>query len=290
MHVRAEDLEAYRDRLWCRLPSLRIHDEDEAAAYLQRVPMCLAFGGYALGVPTMWVAACGVRNPVFPRHSHHDAAVGLVWRAKETLVHSGAAYYGRLFLNKPSFVARSWLATVLAGYPPVKLSQEAQAVSETLKESGPLPTRELGIRSGICDRRVLTKAIEEAQTGLRVTKVEERSDPFTYVWGTLSTLYAQEIDQAKEIPQCVAQRKIVALWLNSLGFTQAGRLARILGWDERIVRNALADLVASKTVVDEVSLEGARGFWVGVCSLLEEGINGPASAGKGPESQGRDAG
>ncbi|HPC45692.1 MAG TPA: hypothetical protein PLJ50_11165 [Candidatus Latescibacteria bacterium] len=290
MQVRVEDLEAYRDRLWCRLPSLRIHDEDEAVAYLERVPMCLAFGGYALGVPTMWTAACGLRKPVFPKHSHHDPAVGLIWRAKETLVHSGAAYYGRLFLNKPSFVARSWLATVLAGYPRVKLSQEAQAVSETLEESGPLPTRELGVRSGIRDRRVLTKALEEAQTALRVTKVEERSDPFTYVWGTLSTLYAQEIDQAKGIPQDVARRKIAALWVNSLGLTQAGRLARILGWDERIARNALADLVTSGTIVDGVSLEGARGVWVGARSLLQEGITGPAVEGKGLESQGRDAG
>ena len=125
---------------------------------------------------------------------------------------------------------------------------------------------------------------------MRVTKVEERSDPFTYVWGTLSTLYAQEIDQAKGIPQDVARRKIAALWVNSLGLTQAGRLARILGWDERITRNALADLVTSGTIVDGVSLEGARGFWVGARSLLQEGITGPAVEGKGLESQGRDAG
>lgn len=256
--VPRERLERYRDTLWRRLPSLRVQDDGAAVSFLHDISMSLAFGGYALGVPTLWVAACGQREPVFPEHSHHDPAVGFVWAAKETLVHSGDVFYGRLFLGKPSFVARNWMATVLAAFPPRALSPAARAVVATLEQHGSLATKELNTRSGIRDRKLLTIALEETQIALKVVKLEERSDPFTYVWGTLDKLFGLEMEDSGAIPEDAARRKIVARWVRNLGAVQIHRLARILGWEPSLVDRPVRDLVESGAIVDEVILEGSN--------------------------------
>lgn len=168
--IAREALDRYRDERWHRKPELKVTDEAQAARFVEEVSCCLAFGGYRLGVPTLWVAACGQRDPDFPEHSHHDPAVGLIWGAKDALVQAGLVHYGRLFLRKPSFIARAWLPTVIAAYPSVELSPQADAIVNVLEQTGPIPTEEVGQRSGITDRKALTDALTEAQIALRVVK------------------------------------------------------------------------------------------------------------------------
>jgi len=252
-------LDRWRDEVWHRTPGRKVTDEVSALRYLAEVSCCLAFGGYDVGVPTLWVAACGERAPAFPKHSHHDAAVGLVWSLKDTLADADVAYYGRLFLRKPSFVARPWLATVVAASPERTLSPAAGAILETLRQTGPLGTEELRQRAGFASRKALVAALEEAQGALAVARVEVRYDPWTYVWGTFDQRYAADQAEAEQIPQGLARRKLVRLWVRLLGVVSPARLATILGWPTRVVEEAVRPLVAEGTLRDDVRIEGRPG-------------------------------
>jgi len=252
-------LDEYRDERWHRTSQLRVTDDARAARFVEEVPCCLAFGGYSLGVPTLWVAACGERKPLFPKHSHHDRAVGLVWGAKETLVEAGVAYYGRLFLRKPSFVARAWFPTVIAAHPEASLSPQADAVVNVLRQTGPISTEEVGQRTGITDRKALTDALSEAQGALEVVKTEERHDPFTYVWGTLDELFAQDLREAEGIPPAIARRKLVRLWVNVCGAVPVRKLASVLAWPQAMVEEAAAPLVRAGAILTGVPVEGQTG-------------------------------
>jgi len=261
-YIAREALERYRDALWHRTPAARVTNDVSAARFIDEVACCLAFGGYSLGVPTLWMAACGEREPVYPEHSHHDPAVGLVWNAKESIPQAGLAYYGRLFLRKPSFVARAWLPTILAAYPPAILSPQGEAVVSVLRQAGPLSTDEVGLRTGITERKTLVNALNETQAALQVVKTEERYDPFTYVWGTFGELFAQDMAEAAEIPPAIARRKLVWRWLKSTGAVSSRRLASILGWPRTMVDEAVGPLLEAGSVVADVRLEGQPGTFL----------------------------
>jgi len=252
-------LDLYRDERWHRRPELRVSDDASATRFIEEVCCCLAFGGYPVGVPTLWVAACGERAPVFPEHSHSDPAVGLVWQAKDTLVQAGVAYYGRLFLRKPSFVARAWLPTMIAAHPTPELSPQAQSVVSALRETGPIPTDELGARTGLTNRKALNDALNEAQAALAVVKVEERYDPFSYIWGTFDHLFSSDMQAAEEVPPEVARRKLVRLWVNLLGVVPVRKLATILNWPLALVEEGIRPLVAAGSVLPDVRIEGQPG-------------------------------
>ena len=244
-------------------------DDAEATRFVEEVGCCLAFGGYPVGVPTLWVAACGERAPVFPEHSHHDPAVGLVWQAKDTLVQAGVAYYGRLFLSKPSFVARAWLPTVIAAHPTPALSAQGQALANVLRETGPLPTDELGQRVGITDRRALTRALSEAQGALAVVKVEERYDPFSYIWGTFDHLYGADMQEAAEIQPDVARRKLVRLWVNVCGAIAVRKLASTLVWPQKLVETAIRALADAGSALADVQVDAMAGTCVADTQVYE---------------------
>ena len=262
-------LNDYRDVLWRRTRGRKITDESSATAFLREVPFSFAFGGAKVGAPTMWVAACGERDPIWPKHTHHDPYIGLVWRLKDTLVQAGATYYGKPFLRKPSFIARTWLPVALAAEPERELSPDADAVAHALADSSPLPTAELGKRIGITERKRLVAAIDEAQRAYRVAKTEERSDPFTYVWGAFDELYAPNIDEARSFDPDIARRKGVRAWLKILGAATERRLASLLGWTPDVVAGALPALVENGTAVAGVQVEGKPGVHVATAELLD---------------------
>jgi uncharacterized protein YcaQ len=161
------------------------------------------------------------------------------------------------------------LATVLAAYPPKSLSPNAQAVVNALANAGRLTTEAVGLRAGIHEKKTLTEALNETQIALKVTKVEERSDPFTYIWGTLNLLFEQEIAEAQRIPPESARRKMLAAWIRILGVAQTRKLKRILGWESPVVEAALAELFETGVIVGSVRIEGANGDHVADKAVLD---------------------
>jgi hypothetical protein len=265
-------LEEYRDAVWHRRGDLRITDEAGAATFLRSVPFCLAFGGYKMDAPTMWVAACGERDPTWPKHSHHDPNIGLVWGLKDTLMQSGVAYYGRLFSKKPSFVARSWLPVVIAAYPETTLSSAALAMTELLERDGPMPTARIGREIGITERKRLTAVIDEAQRVFRIVKTEEQSDPFTYIWGAIGELYATEVEDSKLLSPQVARRKLVRTWLRELGAVTRRKLTSLLGIEAGALDPTLQILIDEGIIRDDVAVEQRTGNHlvdVGVLDTLD---------------------
>ena len=59
----------------------------------------------ALGAWSLWEAVAGKANPRWPRHSHHDAGIGLTWDLKHTLPAEKRVYYGKLLKGRPLLVS-----------------------------------------------------------------------------------------------------------------------------------------------------------------------------------------
>src|SRR5437867_740204 len=121
--VTADSLRRLRDRRFHRLPARRVQGERGALAFVREVGFCSTFYRFPEGVACLWEAVAGRANPRWPRHSHHDAGIGLTWELKDTLPARKRVYYGKLLKGHPLLVA---LDLFPAFYALVRVRQRAR--------------------------------------------------------------------------------------------------------------------------------------------------------------------
>src|SRR5581483_6981948 len=189
-------LEAFRDRSFRRLKSRRIAGERAALEFINESGFCTAFTA-GLGVPCLREAIAGEREPALPEHIQHDYAIGKTWELKNRLPARRLVYYGKAIGGRPGFIALDLLPAFLrlrvapGGYRRLyargELSHCAHRVMEILSRRGPAITRALKLSSGFArprERAEFDRAMKELQEKFLALKIEERYDPFTYVWDT----------------------------------------------------------------------------------------------------------
>ncbi len=190
-------LERHRDFHFRRIASRRVTGEKGALKFIGEVGFCTGFTA-GMGVPCLREAIAGRREPVMPEHIQHDYAIGMTWRIKDALPQRRAVYYGKVLARRPSFIARDMLGAFLKLraepgsyrklYQRGGLSHCAKLVMDALSERGAAETRVLKLSSGCAlpSRRALfDRAMAELQEKFLALKVDERADPFSYVWDTM---------------------------------------------------------------------------------------------------------
>jgi hypothetical protein len=246
----ADALEHYRDGTFRRLPRLRITSERAALEFINRCGFCAAFTA-GLGVPCLREAIAGEREPVLPEHIQHDHAVMMTWRIKDSLPARGAVYYGKVVGGRPGFIALDMLPAFLklrapaAGYRILYkrgiLSRCAWLVMDALSKSGPADTRTLKLASGYTrprQRPEFDRAMAELQEKFLALKVEERYDPFTYVWDTFERHFETALTESGALSRDDAARRIVERYFEIAGFGAIRDLARLVAIDPKLVERA----------------------------------------------------
>lgn len=239
--VLLDRLERHRDHHFRRTPSRRVNDQRGALAFIQETGFCAAFTP-GLGVPCLREAIEGRREPALPEHIQHDRAVLMTWRFKDELPARGAVYYGKVIAGRPGFVALDLLPAFLrlrmapGGYKKLYerglLSHCGKLVMDALTRRGAAETKALKLSSGYAqpNRRVeFDRAMKELQEKFLAVKVEERYDPFTYVWDTVEHRYGEAIRAARALSPRVAADRIVHRYFAIAAFGNERAIARIVG-------------------------------------------------------------
>ncbi|MGH7843378.1 MAG: AlkZ-related protein [Candidatus Binataceae bacterium] len=234
-------LERHRDHHFRRTPARRVTDERSALAFINASGFCAAFTA-GLGVPCLREAIEGRREPALPHHIQHDRAIMMTWRLKDELPARGAVYYGKVIAGRPGFVALELLPAflrlrIVAGgyrrlYSRGLLSHCAKLAMDTLSSNGPTETKALKISSGYAQagrRAEFDRAIKELQEKFLAFKVEERYDPFTYVWDTVEHRWAGALREARALSPSAAADHLVRGYFAVAGFGHERAIARILG-------------------------------------------------------------
>ena len=250
----ADALEVYRDGTFRRLPRLRITSERAALEFINRCGFCAAFTA-GLSVPCLREAIAGEREPVLPEHIQHDHAVMMTWRIKDSLPARRAVYYGKVVGGRPGFIALDMLPAFLKLRAPVAghrilykrgvLSRCASLVMDALSKSGPADTRTLKLASGYTrprQRPEFDRAMAELQEKFLALKVEERYDPFTYVWDTFERRFETALAEAVALSRDDAVRRIVDRYFEIAGFGTIRDLARLVAIDPSMIERAARKL------------------------------------------------
>ncbi|MGD0074969.1 MAG: hypothetical protein ABSD31_11595 [Candidatus Binataceae bacterium] len=254
-------LETHRDFHFRRVPNRRVAGEKSALRFINDVGFCTAFTP-GLGLPCLREAIAGEREPPLPEHIQHDYAIGMTWRLKDVLPAAKSVYYGKALGGRPSFIALELFPAFLrlrlepggygAMYRRGALSHCAKLVMDALSRRGASETRALKLASGraaAAKRSEFDNAMKELQEKFLALKVEERYDPFTYVWDTLENRWGEAIREARDLTQSEAAYRIMRRYLEVSAFGNERAMARMLGIAPRWIEGAARRLARENRLV-----------------------------------------
>src|SRR3954463_16669553 len=229
-----EDIEEFRDQQWCREGARQIDSAFAAERFIERVGFAACMTDVRRPGPSLYVAVCGRRDAVMPRHVQHDPEASLAWSLKDEIARRGNVYYGKLARGRPLFLAPRMIPWFHAVWgvrrqeESQRLSRPAQAILRVLRREWEMATADLRSDAGIADRVTFTRALDELQAAMLVIPSAVYYVPkFTYIW----TLALGRFPDAlrRRIARPVAVREIARCFLASAGATIPGELARVTG-------------------------------------------------------------
>jgi len=272
-------LENHRDFHFRRVPGRRVAGEKSALRFINEVGFCTAFTP-GLGLPCLREAIAGEREPPLPEHIQHDYAIGMTWRLKDDLPVAKSVYYGKALGGRPSFIALEFFPAFLrlrlepggyrAMYRRGVLSHCAKLVMDALSRRGPSETRALKLASGYATaakRIEFDRAMKELQEKFLALKVEERYDPFTYVWDTMEHRWGEAIREARDLSHGEAAYRIVRRHLEISAFGHERAMVRLLGIAPRRIDVAIRRLARENRLV-RTRIDGFSGEHCALPALI----------------------
>jgi hypothetical protein len=265
-----EILEKHRDHHFRRTPARRISGEEAALRFINETGFCAAFTA-GLGLPCLREAIEGRREPPLPHHIQHDRAIMMTWNLKDTLPARRAVYYGKVLGGRPGFLSLSLLPSFLrlrvapGGYRQLYqsglLSHCAKLVMDALTRRGPSETKALKLSTGFGQPRMRTefdRAMKELQEKFLALKIEERYDPFTYVWDTVEHHWSEAMREARRLPARQAAYSVVRRYYEIAGYGNERTVARVLGLGFTSVDASLGRLQGEGIVQRGIKVKGYR--------------------------------
>jgi hypothetical protein len=228
------DIEDYRDSRWQREGAGRVETAVQAERFVESVGFTGCLTDSRRPGPSLYIAVCGRRDAVLPRNVQKDPETSLAWFLKDDLLRRGRVYYGKFPRGKAMFLAPRMIPyfRALMGVPrreeKTRLSHAALAVLSILRKEWEMASSDLRNESGVRDRGVFARAIDELQAAMIVVPNEAIYEPkFTYLWGLAVERFPSEL--AKRVERLTALREIARCFLDGAGLTMPGELARVTG-------------------------------------------------------------
>src|SRR4249920_1077822 len=98
------EIEEYRDRSWRREGMRQIETAPEAERFIEQVGFAACLTDCRRPGPSLYVAVCGRRDAVMPRHVQKDPEASLTWMLKDEIMKRGKVYYAKLARGKAMFL------------------------------------------------------------------------------------------------------------------------------------------------------------------------------------------
>src|SRR5678816_1104427 len=98
-----DDIEEHRDARWRREGARAIESVLAAERFIEEIGFASCLTDSRRPGPSLYVAVCGRRDAVLPRHVQKDPESSLTWNLKDELVRRGRVYYAKLARGKAMF-------------------------------------------------------------------------------------------------------------------------------------------------------------------------------------------
>jgi len=228
------EIEDYRDERWRREGTRQVETALDAEHFIEQVGFAACLTDSRRPGPSLYVAVCGRRDAVMPRHVQKDPEASLTWVLKDELVRRGKVYYAKLARGKALFLAPRMIPHFHAVWgvrrseEPQRLSSNARAILRVLRKEWEMATADLRDESGVTDRAAFTRGVDELQAAMIVVPSQVVYLPkLTYLW----TLGVGRFPDAlrRRVNRETALCEIARCFLAGAGMTIPGEMARVAG-------------------------------------------------------------
>ena len=231
--VQAE-FEDYRDAHWRREGTQPVESAFDAERFIEHVGFSACLADSRRPGPSLYVAVCGRRDAVLPRHVQKDPEASLTWELKDEIIRRGKVYYAKLARGRAMFLAPRMIPYFHAVWglrrseEKRRLSRHARAVLRVLRREWEMATSDLRDESGVKDRTAFTRAMDELQAAMIVVPSDVFYQPkFTYIWSLGVGRFPDALVRRGD--RETALREIARAFLAAAGMTIPGELARVTG-------------------------------------------------------------
>ena len=227
------EIEEYRDARWWREATRQVSTPFDAEQFVSQVGFASCLTDSRRPEPSLYVAVCGRRDAVMPRHVQKDPEASLTWNLKDEMLRRGKVYYAKLARGKTTFIAPRMLPYFQAIWgvrrveEPRRFSKRARAILKVLRREWEMGTADLRADSGVTDRADFTRALDELQASMLVIPSDVVYEPFTYIWSLGVGRFPDAL--RRRVGRDVALREIARCFLVGAGQTYPGELARVTG-------------------------------------------------------------
>jgi hypothetical protein len=252
--------EEHRDAHWRRENTRQIETAFEAERFIERVGFSSCLNDGRRPGPSLYVAVCGRRDAIKPRHVQKDPETALAWNLKDEIVNRGRIYYGKLVRGRATFLAPRMVPYFHAIWgirrseESTRLSRPARKILAVLRREWEMASSDLRADAGVKDRATFNRAMDELQAAMIVVPSAVYYEPkFTYIWTLGVSRFPDEL--RRRINRDVALREIARCFLTGAGLTIPGELARVTGLSRRdagrgnraLVKEGFAEMIAYGT-------------------------------------------
>lgn len=227
-------IEEFRDERWQREATRQVESAADAERFVERTGYAACLADSRRPGPSLYVAVCGRRDAVMPRHVQKDPEASHTWLLKDEVVRRGKVYYAKLARGRTLFIAPRMVPYFNAVWGLKKadesrhLSRNAQKILRVLRREWEMATSDLREDAGIADRKTFARALDELQAAMLVIPSEVYYLPkFTYVWTLGIGRFPDQL--RRRVTRELALREIARCFLASAGMTIPGELARVTG-------------------------------------------------------------
>ena len=281
-----EKLAKLRQRTFNLAHERRLKTPDQARQFVNARGFVYFWPIKGVLLPTLWAATAGDR----PVPNEHDDPGMVTWGWKDDALGKHIWYYGKILRRKATFISLevapyfyalsenfgSPEEDYLLAYEEGRLTQAAKQIYETILDKGSLDTISLRKEARLLNAKesVFNRALEDLQKDFKIMPVgvaEVGAWKYAFRYEITARHMPELPEQARPIGEAQARRKLVELYLASVGATQTRELVKLFGWPPELTQRSVAGLVQNGSVIEHVSHPQSSGEWVALPELVDEG-------------------
>jgi hypothetical protein len=278
-----DKLQAHRSRTFGLPPHPKLSSLSDAVDFVDERGFIYFWPIKGIDLPSLWVAAAGDR----PVPNEHDDPGHVTWGWKDDALSQKVWYYGKILRKKgtmisleiaPYFYALSENygspeEDHLIAYQEGRLTLAAKQVYEALLDNGPLDTLELRRLSHMVNAKnsEFSRALDYLQADFKILPIGVApvgAWKYAFIYEVTARYFPDLPEQARQIGESEARRKLVALYFQSVGAAQLRDVTRLFGWGPDLSKRTLAGLVRDEILVDGLEYTQRKGEWLALPELV----------------------
>ena len=279
-----EKLKALRARTFRLPPHRRITTPAEALEFVNERGFVYFWPIKGVLLPTLWAATAGDR----PVPNEHDDPGMVTWGWKDDSLGKHIWYYGKILRRKATFISLevapyfyalsenygSPEEDYLLAYEEGRLTQAAKQIYETLLDKGSLDTISLRKEARLLNAKesVFNRALEDLQKDFKIMPVgvaEVGAWKYAFRYEITARHMPELPEKARPIGEAEARRKLVEIYLASVGAAQLREIVKLFGWPPELTQRTVMWLVQNKLLKDDLSHPQASGEWLALPELTD---------------------